>query len=115
MFGENFPKTVPEACRKELEELPEVSPDPLETADPLARPDDPLPVPESPVTALLVPKIVDPGLPWRVGVGLTECLWGPIFHWRLVENRRLSDARPGDERDSHNRSPATAAAHCERG
>ena len=115
MLGESLPETVSEACWKELEELSEVSPDPLETADPLARPDNPLPVSERTVAALLVPEIVSPGLPWRVCVGSAESLWRPVLLWRLVEGGRLGDARPSDERDSHSRSPATAAAHCERG
>ncbi len=93
MFGESLPKTVPEACWKELEELSEVSPNPLETADPLARPDDPLPVPERPVAAILVLEIVDP---------------------RLVDDWRLDEAWPSNEMDRHSRSPATAATHCER-
>ena len=94
MLGESLPKTVSEACWKELEELSEVSPDPLETADPLARPDNPLPVSERPVAALLVLEIVGPG---------------------LVDDWRLGDAWPSEEMDRNSRSPATAARHCEGG
>ena len=117
MFGESLPKTVSEACWKELEELSEVSPDPLETADPLARPDNPLPVSERPVVALLVLEVVSkpssPKVVRRVTVSCEESLWRPVLLWGLVEGGRLGDARPSDERDSHSRSPATAAAHCE--